>query len=138
GARKGLADTALRTADSGYLTRRLVDVAQDVIVRELDCGSTNYMTLPQFTDEAMTEINDSPLGRIMAEPLVDKNGEVIADVGEELTAVGVRKYAESFGGKPPKAAPMVTMRSVLHCEATHGICQACYGRSFGDGRVAEL
>src|SRR5690606_2508655 len=74
GARKGLADTALRTADSGYLTRRLVDVAQDVIVRTRDCGTTNYVTLPLFFDEAMTDPNTNALGRVLVEPIVDKNG----------------------------------------------------------------
>jgi DNA-directed RNA polymerase subunit beta' len=82
GARKGLADTALRTADSGYLTRRLVDVAQDVIIRTSDCGTTNYVTLPLFNDDEMGDININALGRAAAEPVVDKNGEIVVDIGE--------------------------------------------------------
>jgi DNA-directed RNA polymerase subunit beta' len=138
GARKGLADTALRTADSGYLTRRLVDVAQDVIVRERDCGTTNYVTLPLFNDEAMLDANVNAHGRVAAEPVVDKNGEIVVDAGEELTPKAVRTIAESYGGKAPKAPLTATLRSVLYCEAQHGICQACYGRSLADGRMSEL
>ncbi|MCW2926718.1 MAG: rpoC, partial [Thermoleophilia bacterium] len=138
GARKGLADTALRTADSGYLTRRLVDVAQDVIVRTRDCGTTNYVTLPLFNDEAMTDQNVNALGRVVAEPLVDRNGEVVLDIGEELVPKAVRRVGESWAGKVPKAPLTATLRSVLYCEATHGMCMACYGRSLADGRLAEL
>jgi DNA-directed RNA polymerase subunit beta' len=138
GARKGLADTALRTADSGYLTRRLVDVAQDVIIRTRDCGTTNYVTLPLFNDDAMTDQNVNAQGRVVAEPLVDKNGEIVVDVGDELTPKAVRRIGESWAGKTPKAPLTATLRSVLYCEASHGMCMACYGRSLADGRLAEL
>ena len=138
GARKGLADTALRTADSGYLTRRLVDVAQDVIIRERDCGTTNYVTLPLFNDDAMLDMNINAQGRVAAEPVVDKNGEIVVDIGEELTPKAVKQIGESWGGKTPKAPLTATLRSVLYCEAQHGMCMACYGRSLADGRLSEL
>ncbi|MCW2950741.1 MAG: DNA-directed polymerase subunit beta, partial [Thermoleophilia bacterium] len=138
GARKGLADTALRTADSGYLTRRLVDVAQDVIVRTRDCGTSSYITLPLFNDDEMTDFNVNALGRVLAEPLVDKNGEIVADAGDELNHHVLRRYVAIHAGKPPKNRPFATLRSVLYCEAEHGMCQACYGRSLADGRMAEL
>jgi DNA-directed RNA polymerase subunit beta' len=138
GARKGLADTALRTADSGYLTRRLVDVAQDVIIRTRDCGTTNYVTLPIFNDEELTDVNTNALGRVAAAPIVDKNGEVVVEIGDELNPVAARKIAASYAGKPAKAPLMATLRSVLYCEAEHGMCMACYGRSLADGRMSEL
>ncbi|MCW2960408.1 MAG: rpoC, partial [Thermoleophilia bacterium] len=139
GARKGLADTALRTADSGYLTRRLVDVAQDVIIRTRDCGTTNYVTLPIFNDEELTDVNANALGRVAAEPVVDKNGEVIVEIGDELTPIAARAIVASYGGKPAtKGIPHAVLRSVLYCEAKHGMCMACYGRSLADGRLSEL
>ncbi len=134
GARKGLADTALRTADSGYLTRRLVDVAQDVIVRTIDCGTKNFVTLPLVLDGG--DINTNALGRCLAEPLVSKDGEVIGDVGEELTDVLAARWLDTLGSS--KKTPMATLRSVLYCEADHGMCQTCYGRSLADGRMTEL
>jgi DNA-directed RNA polymerase subunit beta' len=139
GARKGLADTALRTADSGYLTRRLVDVSQDVIIREEDCKTKEYVELPLFTVDGL---NKSVTGRILAEdvfkPLASgKPGKtVIAERGEELTMPRVREIVEELG----EAAEDYTMpvRSVLKCKADTGVCQACYGTFLATGEMSEI
>ncbi len=93
GARKGLADTALRTADSGYLTRRLVDVAQDVIIREADCGTEEYIEMSVFKDDG--EPNDGLVGRIAAQPITTKRGRMLAEQGAEI---GRAELAEIVGG----------------------------------------
>ncbi len=134
GARKGLADTALRTADSGYLTRRLVDVAQDVIIRSYDCGTKGYLELPLVRSD--DEVNPGALGRVVAEDLKSRDGSKIVAVGEELTEIKALEYLESQSRV--KNLPPVKVRTVLHCEADHGVCQACYGRSLADGRMAEI
>ena len=144
GARKGLADTALRTADSGYLTRRLVDVSQDVIVTIDDCGTENGLWITrggageQIADD---EFRATILGRVLLSPAVHpETGEVIADRGEELTdrleaADGsvrdlVREVMDAGVDK-------LHVRSVMMCEATHGVCAACYGRNLASGRLVE-
>ena len=137
GARKGLADTALRTADSGYLTRRLVDVSQDVIIREEDCGTTKGISFPIVTENAAGEwvradnVENEVFARNLAADAVNEKGTVIApagsDVGDvlinELVAGGVRE---------------IMVRSVLTCESLVGVCAACYGRSLASGIAVNL
>ncbi len=139
GARKGLADTALRTADSGYLTRRLVDVSQDVIIREADCGSTDYVELPLFLPEGL---NKSVAARILAQdihkPLASgKPGKtVIAEAGEEITIPRLREIVEEL--EDAAESFVVPLRSVLKCKAETGVCQACYGTFLATGEMSEI
>ena len=139
GARKGLADTALRTADSGYLTRRLVDVSQDVIVREPDCGTADYVELPVAGPDGP---NKSVVGRIMAEtvykPLKDgKPGKTsLVEKGEDLT---MPKLLEVIEGLEEHAdGAKLPVRSVLKCRAETGVCQACYGTFLATGDGTEI
>jgi DNA-directed RNA polymerase subunit beta' len=133
GARKGLADTALRTADSGYLTRRLVDVAQDVIVREEDCGTTNGIWLGGITAETAKNdpIQDRIAGRIAAENVITSDGEVLVHAGEALTDYSAQRAIEANVGQ-------VKVRSVLSCEAREGVCRLCYGRNLATGKLVEI
>ena len=139
GARKGLADTALRTADSGYLTRRLVDVSQDVIIREADCGSKEYVELPLFLADGM---NKSVAARILAEdihkPLASgKPGKtVIAEAGEEITIPRLREIVEEL--EDAAETFVVPVRSVLKCKAEVGVCQACYGTFLATAEMSEI
>ena len=139
GARKGLADTALRTADSGYLTRRLVDVSQDVIIREADCGSKEYVELPLFLPDGL---NKSVAARILAEdihkPLASgKPGKtVIAEAGEEITIPRLREIVEEL--EEAAESFVVPVRSVLKCHAEVGVCQACYGTFLATGEMSEI
>jgi DNA-directed RNA polymerase subunit beta' len=139
GARKGLADTALRTADSGYLTRRLVDVAQDVIIREEDCGTEEFIELPIFLPDGL---NRSAAGRIVAQdvykPLASgKPGRTkLAERGEELTISRLRMLADELGEFAPEA--IVPVRSVLKCRAEVGLCRACYGIFLATGEMCEI
>ncbi|RJQ69461.1 DNA-directed RNA polymerase subunit beta' [Pseudonocardiaceae bacterium YIM PH 21723] len=137
GARKGLADTALRTADSGYLTRRLVDVSQDVIVREIDCGTDRGITLPIGTKLADGSLivhehaQTSIYSRAASDDISDKDGNVLVnragDIGdaalEAIVAAGIEK---------------VKVRSVLTCEAAVGVCATCYGRSMATGQLVDV
>jgi DNA-directed RNA polymerase subunit beta' len=131
GTRKGLADTALRTADSGYLTRRLVDVAQDVIVREEDCGTTNGIWVRDISAErARSEpIYEKIAGRVAAED-VAVNGKVLVASGSSISDEVARQIIEA--GVPVK------MRSVLVCEAREGVCRTCYGRNLATGKIVEI
>jgi DNA-directed RNA polymerase subunit beta' len=131
GTRKGLADTALRTADSGYLTRRLVDVAQDVIVRIEDCGTTNGIWIRDITPErAKTEpIYEKIAGRVAAED-VSVDGKVLVPSGTSISDENARKIIA--------ASVPVKMRSVLVCEAREGVCRTCYGRNLATGKVVEI
>jgi DNA-directed RNA polymerase subunit beta' len=131
GTRKGLADTALRTADSGYLTRRLVDVAQDVIVRVEDCGTTNGIWVRDITPErAKTEpIFEKIAGRVTAEDIT-VGGKVLVQTGQSISDDAARKIIAA--GVPVK------MRSVLVCEAREGVCRTCYGRNLATGKVVEI
>ncbi|HMI72716.1 MAG TPA: DNA-directed RNA polymerase subunit beta', partial [Solirubrobacteraceae bacterium] len=131
GARKGLADTALRTADSGYLTRRLVDVAQDVIIREPDCGTKEYIELKVRNDQG--DPNDNLVGRIAAEEIATKRGRVIVAKGDEIDRAELADIYESLDEDA-----WVAVRSVLKCEAVTGVCQACYGRSLATGQTAQI
>jgi DNA-directed RNA polymerase subunit beta' len=139
GARKGLADTALRTADSGYLTRRLVDVSQDVIIREADCGTEEYIELPIFLDDGL---NKSVAGRILAvdvfKPLASgKPGKTqVAEKGEELTMPRLREIIEELGDTADDF--VLPVRSVAKCKAETGVCQACYGTFLATGQMSEI
>lgn len=131
GARKGLADTALRTADSGYLTRRLVDVAQDVIVRQVDCGTEQGIPLDTKDDEGKP--NQNLIGRLIIESVKDpkkKRTEILA-VDHEIRQADIEKLVE-VGVKT------VTVRSILWCRAEHGICQKCYGWSLAHGSLVDI
>ena len=134
GSRKGLADTALRTADSGYLTRRLVDVSQDVIVREEDCGTNQTLKAKAFMDgnEVIEELRDRIVGRYAAEDVVDPNsGEIIVRKDQMIT--------EEIGDSIEEAGiEEVEVRSVLGCNTRHGVCAKCYGRNLATGEPVNI
>jgi DNA-directed RNA polymerase subunit beta' len=140
GARKGLADTALRTADSGYLTRRLVDVSQDVIIREENCKTKEFVELPLFLPDGL---NKSVAGRIAAEdvhkPLASgKPGKtVVASKGEEITVPRLRQIVEELGDDIAEDFS-VPVRSVLKCKAETGVCRQCYGTFLATGELSEI
>ena len=124
GARKGLADTALRTADSGYLTRRLVDVAQDVIIREEDCGTTEGITVYDIQDgsEMIEPLTERLVGRYLTEDFCDpETGEILVSHDTMMGAKEAELIAKQYGVK------RIKIRSVLTCEAKHGVCAHCYG-----------
>ncbi len=135
GARKGLADTALRTADSGYLTRRLVDVAQEVVIREHDCGTEHYIEMSLRKGDRFNELL---LGRVLAVPLADPaTGEVVYGRNEMLNKRNLNKIvalypAEAFAGLKLK------VRSVLGCQSEIGVCQLCYGRSLAANDLVAI
>ncbi len=134
GARKGLADTALKTADAGYLTRRLVDVAQDIIISEEDCGTLNGITVEAITEgnELVVSLRDRIVGRVTLDNIVDIiTDEVIVEQGEEITEAKAEKIEELGIEK-------IRIRSVLTCESDRGICRKCYGRNLATGRLVEL
>jgi DNA-directed RNA polymerase subunit beta' len=139
GARKGLADTALRTADSGYLTRRLVDVSQDVIIRDEDCKTKEFVELPIFATDG---INKSVLGRTLAEdvhkPLASgKPGKtVVAEKGEEVTLPVLEEIIEGLGDAARDMR--LPVRSVLKCRSEFGVCRMCYGTFLATGSIAEI
>jgi DNA-directed RNA polymerase subunit beta' len=134
GARKGLADTALKTADSGYLTRRLVDVAQDVIVTEVDCGTPNGIFVSPLIEagEIIQPLRDRVLGRVALDDVLDPfTGEVLVQASQEIT--------EPLAGRIEDAGiDRVKIRSVLTCEARRGVCVKCYGRNLATGTLVEL
>src|SRR5205807_221738 len=139
GARKGLADTALRTADSGYLTRRLVDVSQDVIIRELDCKSKDFVELPLFLPEGLNKsVAARILGADVYKPLASgKPGKtLIAERGEEITVPRLREIVEELGEYAQDF--VMPVRSVLKCKAEIGVCQACYGTFLATGEMCEI
>jgi DNA-directed RNA polymerase subunit beta' len=134
GARKGLADTALKTADSGYLTRRLVDVSQDVIVSEYDCGTVKYIDAAPLVEggDIIQSLRDRVLGRVAAEDIRDPfTGEIIVQAGTEIAEELAEKIEDS-------GLERVRIRSALTCESKRGICVMCYGRNLGTGRLAEF
>ena len=139
GARKGLADTALRTADSGYLTRRLVDVSQDVIVREEDCGTKEFIELPLTLDDSP---NKSVAGRVAAEDIFKpvKDGKpgktLVVAKGSDITMSGLRTLVEEFGEYA--ATAQIPVRSVLKCRSEYGLCRNCYGNFLATGGPAEI
>ncbi len=133
GARKGLADTALKTADAGYLTRRLVDVANDVIINEEDCGTLRGLTATAVkrNDAVIQSLYDRILGRTAVEDVVHPlTGEVIVRAGEEINEEAAAAIEKSPIEK-------VEIRSVLTCEARHGVCAKCYGRNLATGRPVQ-
>ncbi|HWJ42318.1 MAG TPA: DNA-directed RNA polymerase subunit beta', partial [Solirubrobacterales bacterium] len=132
GARKGLADTALRTADSGYLTRRLVDVAQDVIVREEDCKTKDHIEMVIRKDDG--SLNDNLIGRLAAKKLETKRGRELLKRNQEITQADVEEIAEAFGDEEAK----VPVRSALKCEAESGVCRSCYGISPATGSTVDI
>ena len=132
GARKGLADTALKTADSGYLTRRLCDVAQDVIVTEFDCGTSDGIYVEPIIEsgEIIEPLRDRIVGRVALEDQLDYEGNVIVHVNQEIT--------EDLAAAIQAAGiERVKIRSVLTCESKRGVCQLCYGRNLATGRMVE-
>ena len=132
GARKGLADTALRTADAGYLTRRLVDVAQDVIVNDDDCATEDGIYIRRSDDVAGQSMSVRLYGRLIADRVVDpKTGEILAERDEVLDHELVRKIVAS-------SVPEVKARSPLTCGLIHGICAKCYGLDLGRGKLVEI
>ena len=133
GARKGLVDTALRTADSGYLTRRLVDVSQDVIVREPDCGTNRGIVLKPMKDgdRILIPLSDRLFGRVIAEDVVDpQTGEIVAHRNQDIDAALAKKIAA--------VVEKVKVRSSLTCEAARSVCQKCYGWSLAHGNMVNL
>jgi DNA-directed RNA polymerase subunit beta' len=137
GARKGLADTALRTADSGYLTRRLVDVAQDVIIREVDCGTDENIEMTVWNDGG--EPNENLVGRTAAQPITTKRGRMLAEGGQEIGRQQLADIAEAFADDHEKGVRVtVPVRSVLKCKAPSGVCQACYARAMATGQTAQI
>ena len=138
GARKGLADTALRTADSGYLTRRLVDVSQDVIIHEEDCGTSNGIEVFEIKNgnEIIEPLHERLIGRFLVEDLRDEEtGELIIShnkLMKESDADKVCAFMEEHDIKKIK------IRSVLHCESEHGVCAKCYGANLANGNLASV
>jgi DNA-directed RNA polymerase subunit beta' len=133
GARKGLADTALKTADSGYLTRRLVDVAQDVIISEQDCGTVDGIYVGSIVEagDIIEPLRDRIVGRVSLEKIKDYEGNVIVDVNQDITE-------ELASAIQAAGIERVKIRSVLTCESKRGVCIACYGRNLASGRMVEL
>ena len=134
GARKGLADTALKTANSGYLTRRLVDVAQDAIITETDCGTLDGLTVSSLTEggEVIEHIGDRILGRVALDDILDPvTGDVLVPANEEIDETLVQKI-ESAG------LEKVKIRSVLTCQSRRGICAKCYGRDLARGHLVNM
>ena len=134
GARKGLADTALKTADAGYLTRRLVDVAQEVIITDEDCGTLNGITVTAIIegDEEVVSLKDRIVGRVALDNIVDIiTDAVIVEAGSEISEEKA-EMIEKLG------IEKIRIRSVLTCEAGRGVCQRCYGRNLATGRLVEL
>jgi DNA-directed RNA polymerase subunit beta' len=133
GARKGLADTALKTADAGYLTRRLVDVAQDVIIREKDCGTLRGIATYALkeNDEIVEPLFDRIVGRTSLHDVYDlSTGQLMAEAGHEIT-IEVAEAIEKVG------IDMVEIRSVLTCESKRGVCAKCYGLNLANGKMAQ-
>ena len=134
GARKGLADTALKTADSGYLTRRLVDVAQDVIITEEDCGTLNGILIEAIieADEEVVSLRDRIIGRVAVDNIVDIiTDEIIVEAGSEIT--------EDMADRIQSAGiEKIRIRSVLTCEEKYGVCAKCYGRDLATGKIVDM
>jgi DNA-directed RNA polymerase subunit beta' len=132
GARKGLADTALRTADAGYLTRRLVDVAQDVIINDEDCGTTEGIWIRRKDDVAGQAMGSRLYGRLIAERVIDaETGEILAEPDDMLDHELVRRITSAN-------VQDVKVRSPLSCELLHGICAKCYGMDLGRGKMVDI
>jgi DNA-directed RNA polymerase subunit beta' len=133
GARKGLADTALKTADSGYLTRRLVDVAQDVIISEADCGTVDGIYVGSIVEsgEIIEPLRDRIIGRVSLEKIKDYEGHIIVEINQEITE-DLASAIQAAG------IERVKIRSVLTCESRRGACVRCYGRNLATGKLVEI
>ncbi|MFZ5777113.1 MAG: DNA-directed RNA polymerase subunit beta' [Bacillota bacterium] len=134
GTRKGLADTALRTADSGYLTRRLVDVSQDVIVREEDCGTNSGIMVREIRDgnEVIESLEDRILGRVAFDTVFHpETGEIIVEAGQEIQEEAARAIVKA-------GIQQVPVRSVLTCQTRYGVCVKCYGRNLATGQLVDV
>lgn len=136
GVRKGLTDTALKTAESGYLTRRLVDVAQDVTIVEDDCYSDNGFLVEEILDRksntVVESLHDRLVGRYIKETIVDpKTKEVIIEEDEYIDEFAAKRIVNS-------GIKQVRIRSVFSCESKHGICKKCYGRNMATGEIVEV
>ena len=133
GARKGLADTALRTADSGYLTRRLVDVSQDVIIREEDCGTTDGIEVFEIKNgnEVVEPFAERLVGRFLADDLRDEAGELIVSRNKLISDADAKKVIEAGVEK-------IKIRSVLHCKARTGVCAKCYGANLAFNNIVSV
>jgi DNA-directed RNA polymerase subunit beta' len=132
GARKGLADTALRTADAGYLTRRLVDIAQDIIINEHDCGTHDGIWIRKKDDVAGQSMSTRLYGRLAADRVVDPStGEILAEFDDVIDHEMARKITAA-------GVEEVKVRSAMTCQLTHGICSKCYGIDLGRGNMVEL
>nr|WP_317134016.1 DNA-directed RNA polymerase subunit beta' [Methylococcus mesophilus] len=134
GARKGLADTALKTANSGYLTRRLVDVAQDLVITEVDCGTTDGLQMAPLIEggDVVEPLAERVLGRVLAEHAADpSNGEVLFEAGSMLDEYAVQ-LLEQHG------VDNVRVRSVITCKTRYGVCASCYGRDLGRGHKVNI
>jgi DNA-directed RNA polymerase subunit beta' len=133
GARKGLADTALKTADSGYLTRRLVDVAQDVIISESDCGTVDGIFVGSIVEsgEIIEPLRDRIVGRVSLEKIKDYEGKVIVEINQEISE-DLASAIQAAG------IERVKIRSVLTCESRRGACVRCYGRNLATGKLVEI
>jgi DNA-directed RNA polymerase subunit beta' len=135
GARKGLADTALKTADSGYMTRKLVDVAQDVIIREDDCGTSNGIWVQAIYEgeDEVVKLSERLIGRLSCDEVVNPQNpkEVLVHANEEIDEIKARQVETSGVEK-------VKIRSVLTCESKHGVCVCCYGRNLATGAKVKL
>src|SRR2546427_11226525 len=135
GARKGLADTALKTADSGYMTRKLVDVAQDVIVREADCGTSNGIWVQAIYEgeDEVVKLGERLVGRSSCDDIHDPRSPktVVAPANQEIDEVRARAIEASGVEK-------VKIRSVLTCESKQGVCVCCYGRNLATGALVKL
>ncbi len=135
GARKGLADTAIRTADSGYLTRRLVDVSQDVIIREDDCGTKEGVIVTAIGgkgDNAVEPLNERCIGRLAAEDIIDpKTKEIIIKTDEVINRAKMKKVTAA-------GIEEVKIRSAFTCQTNHGVCRKCYGRNLANGKLVDI
>lgn len=133
GARKGLADTALKTADAGYLTRRLVDVSHDVIITEEDCGTLRGLVATEVknNEDVVASLYERILGRVSVHDIIHPlTGEIIVKAGEEIVESAAKKIQDS-------PIERVEIRSVLTCESKHGVCAKCYGRNLATGRMVN-
>ena len=130
GTRKGMADTALRTADSGYLTRRLVDVAQDLIVREIDCGTTEGVPYPLHNEKG--ELDENLIGRCLLESAVGADGTVVLEGDNYISSMDQLAEMDAAGIKE------VIIRTVMTCHAEHGVCQKCYGWDLATARPVNI
>ncbi len=133
GARKGLADTALKTANSGYLTRRLVDVSQDLVVVEEDCGTTDGISMTPIIEggDVVEGLGERVLGRVVAEEVINSNGNVVLEAGTMIDEASVSKLEK-------EGIDEVMVRSAITCESRYGVCSACYGRDLGRGHKINV